>query len=157
VVLVVAGEFEQLPVEKSEICIAPPDQLFDLPQSEYPATKEVRRDALLTGRQAVPACSGGRGSRRGKAGRFTYCRPSVSACSAARSSRRVKRDALRTVDQPYRLALAVAVAEEVKRDALRTVGQPSRLAPPGAVAEEVKRDALRTCRPAVLGLLRRAR
>ena len=49
-VLVVAGEFEQLPVEKSEICIAPPDQLFDLPQSEYPATKEVRRDALLTSR-----------------------------------------------------------------------------------------------------------
>jgi hypothetical protein len=109
VVLVVAGEFEQLPVEKSEICIAPPDQLFDLPQSEYPATKEVRRDALLTGRQAVPACSGG------------------------------------------------AVAEEVKRDALRTVDQPYRLALPLVGSRRGKAGRFTYCRPAVLGLLRRAR
>jgi hypothetical protein len=110
VVLVVAGEFEQLPVEKSEICIAPPDQLFDLPQSEYPATKEVRRDALLTGRQARLALA-------------------VAVAEEA------KRDALRTVGEPYRLALPGAEAEEIKRDALRTVDQPSRLAPPGGAGK----------------------
>jgi hypothetical protein len=37
-----------------------------------PVSQEAKRDALLTCKQAVPACSEGRCSRRGKAGRFTY-------------------------------------------------------------------------------------
>ena len=73
VVLLVTGEFEQLPVEKSEIFIAPTDQLFDLSQREYPATKEVRRDSLLTAGPAVPACAPAAAvAEEVKRGRFTY-------------------------------------------------------------------------------------
>ena len=58
---------QKLPVEKSEICMAPTDQLLTCPRGlvgkpyrlapQVAAAEEVKRDALRTCRPAVPACS----------------------------------------------------------------------------------------------------
>ena len=61
VVLVVAVEFEQLPVEKAKSALHRQINYLTCPQRKHPAAKEVRRDALLTGRPTVPACCAGRG------------------------------------------------------------------------------------------------